>query len=73
VRLRGAARGPAISERERAVLALTGDGVSAAQMGARLHLSPATVKSHLQSVYEKLGVSDRAAAVATAIRLGVLE
>jgi two-component system nitrate/nitrite response regulator NarL len=73
VRLRGAARGPAISEREREVLALTADGLSAPQIGARLHLSPATVKSHLQSVYEKLGVSDRAAAVATAIRLGVLE
>jgi two-component system nitrate/nitrite response regulator NarL len=73
VRLRGAARGPAISEREREVLALTADGLSAPQIGARLHLSPATVKSHLQNVYEKLGVSDRAAAVATAIRLGVLE
>jgi two-component system nitrate/nitrite response regulator NarL len=73
VRLRGAARGPAISEREREVLALTADGLSAPQIGARLHLSPATAKSHLQNVYEKLGVSDRAAAVATAIRLGVLE
>ena len=31
------------------------------------------MKSHLQNVYEKLGVSDRAAAVATAIRLGLLE
>jgi len=73
VRLRGAAQGPAISEREREVLALTADGLSAPQIGARLHLSPATVKSHLQNVYEKLGVSDRAAAVATAIRLGLLE
>ena len=73
VRLRGAAQGPAISEREREVLALTADGLSARQIGARLHLSPATVKSHLQNVYEKLGVSDRTAAVATAIRLGLLE
>lgn len=73
VRLRGAAQGPAISEREREVLALTAEGLSAPQIGARLHLSPATVKSHLQNVYEKLGVSDRAAAVATAIRLGLLE
>ena len=73
VRLRGASQGPAISEREREVLALTADGLSAPQIGARLHLSPATVKSHLQNVYEKLGVSDRAAAVATAIRLGLLE
>ena len=73
VRLRGATQGPAISEREREVLALTADGLSAPQIGARLHLSPATIKSHLQNVYEKLGVSDRAAAVATAIRLGLLE
>jgi len=73
VRLRGASQGPAISEREREVLALTADGLSAPQIGARLHLSPATVKSHLQNVYEKLGVSDRAAAVANAIRLGLLE
>ena len=73
VRLRGGTGGPVISEREREVLALTADGMSAPQIGARLHLSPATVKSHLQNVYEKLGVSDRAAAVATAIRLGLLE
>ena len=73
VRLRGAGQGPAISDREREVLQLTADGLSAPQIGARLHLSPATVKSHLQNVYEKLGVSDRAAAVATAIRLGLLE
>jgi two-component system nitrate/nitrite response regulator NarL len=73
VRGRGAAQGPAVSDREREVLALTADGLSAPQIGRRLHLSPATVKSHLQNVYEKLGVSDRAAAVATAIRLGLLE
>jgi two-component system nitrate/nitrite response regulator NarL len=73
VRLRGGTAAPVISEREREVLALTADGLSAPQIGARLHLSPATVKSHLQNVYEKLGVSDRAAAVATAIRLGLLE
>ena len=73
VRLRGAAQGPAISEREREVLGLTAEGLSAPEIGRRLHLSPATVKSHLQNVYEKLGVSDRAAAVATAIRLGLLE
>jgi two-component system, NarL family, nitrate/nitrite response regulator NarL len=73
VRLRGASQGPAISEREREVLALTADGLSAPQIGARLHLSPATVKSHLQNVYEKLGVSDRAAAVAEGMRRGLVE
>jgi two-component system nitrate/nitrite response regulator NarL len=38
-----------------------------------LFLSPATVKSHLGALYEKLGVSDRAAAVAEAMRRGLLE
>jgi two-component system nitrate/nitrite response regulator NarL len=45
----------------------------APEIGRRLYLSPATVKSHLQSLYDKLGVSDRAAAVAEAMRRGLLE
>jgi two-component system nitrate/nitrite response regulator NarL len=64
---------PALSAREREVLGLTADGLSAPAIGARLHLSPTTVKSHLQSAYEKLGVSDRAAAVAAALRQGLLD
>jgi two-component system, NarL family, nitrate/nitrite response regulator NarL len=36
-------------------------------------LSPATVRTHLQHLYEKLGVSDRAAAVAEGMRRGLLE
>ena len=55
------------------MLRLTADGLSAPQIGVELHLAPTTVKSHLQSAYEKLGVSDRAAAVAMAIRTGLLE
>ena len=64
---------PAVSEREREVLRLTAAGLSGPQIGLELHLSPTTVKSHLQNVYEKLGVSDRAAAVAMAIRTGLLD
>jgi two-component system nitrate/nitrite response regulator NarL len=41
-------------------------------MGKRLHLSPATVKVHLSTLYAKLGVSDRASAVAEAIRRGLV-
>jgi len=55
------------------VLRLTAEGLTAARIGETLHLSPATVKSHLHSIYEKLGVSERAAAVAVAMRLGLLE
>ena len=64
---------PSLSERERQVLEMIAEGMSAPEMGRRLFLSPATVKSHLQSLYEKLGVSDRAAAVAEAMRRGLLE
>jgi two-component system nitrate/nitrite response regulator NarL len=55
------------------VLRLTADGLSAPEIGERLYLSPATVKTHLQHLYGKLGVSDRAAAVAEAMRRGLLE
>ena len=64
---------PSLSERERQVLEMIAEGMSAPEMGRRLFLSPATVRSHLQSLYEKLGVSDRAAAVAEAMRRGLLE
>ena len=42
-------------------------------IGKHIHLSTTTVKSHLHSLYEKLGVSDRAAAVAEAMRRGMLD
>ncbi len=64
---------PALSVREREVLALTANGRSAPQIAEQLYLSTATVKTHLQRLYEKLGVSDRAAAVAEAMRRGLLE
>jgi FixJ family two-component response regulator len=43
-----------------------------AAIALQLHVSTATVKTHLQHVYEKLEVSDRASAVAQAIRRGLL-
>ena len=64
---------PALSAREAEVLRLIADGRSAPEIGAELHLSTATVKGHLQSLYDKLGVSDRAAAVARAMRCGLLD
>ena len=62
-----------LSKREREILQLTAEGMSAARVGEVLHLSPATVKTHLRSIYDKLGVSERAAAVAVAMRMGLLE
>lgn len=64
---------PELSDRERQVLALIAEGHSAPEIGKQLYLSPATVKSHLATLYEKLGVSERAAAVAEAMRRGLLE
>ena len=64
---------PLLTTRENEVLVLIADGLSAPAIGARLHLSPATIKSHLRTLYEKLGVSDRAAAVAEAMRRGMLD
>jgi two-component system, NarL family, nitrate/nitrite response regulator NarL len=64
---------PALSPREREVLGLIAEGLSAPAIGQQLHVSPATVKTHLKTLYEKLGVSDRAAAVAEAMRRGLLE
>jgi two-component system, NarL family, nitrate/nitrite response regulator NarL len=62
-----------LTARETEVLRLTADGRSAPEIAATLAVSAATVKTHLQHVYEKLGVSDRAAAVAQAIRRGLLD
>jgi two-component system, NarL family, nitrate/nitrite response regulator NarL len=64
---------PVLSPREHEVLVLIAQGLSAPAVGQRLHVSPATVKTHLKALYEKLGVSDRAAAVAEAMRRGLIE
>jgi two-component system nitrate/nitrite response regulator NarL len=65
--------GPSLSAREREVLALVATGLSSPEVARRLNLSTTTVKTHLQRVYEKLGVGDRAAAVAEAMRRHLLE
>lgn len=64
---------PTLSPREQEVLRLIAQGLSAPEIGKQIHLSPATVKTHLHTLYEKLGVSERAAAVAEAMRRGLLE
>ncbi len=61
-----------LSPRELEVLALVADGATNRVAGERLHLSEATVKTHLLSIYAKLGVGDRAAAVAEGFRRGLL-
>jgi two-component system nitrate/nitrite response regulator NarL len=73
IRLRAPHERPVLSARESETLTLIAEGLSAPQIGRTLHLSTATVKTHLQHIYEKLGVSERAAAVAEAMRRGLLE
>lgn len=73
IRERSVQARPVLSPREHEVLVLTADGRSAPEIAATLMLSPATIRTHLQHLYDKLGVSDRAAAVAEAMRRGLLE
>jgi two-component system nitrate/nitrite response regulator NarL len=73
IRLRTPVAPIPLSPREREILRMTADGHSASDIASHLYLSPATVKTHLQRIYQKLEVSDRAAAVAEAMRIGVLE
>jgi len=74
-RLLGQVREPALeplSARELDVLALVARGTTNRAVAAALFISEATVKTHLLHVYAKLGVSDRAAAVAVAYERGLL-
>jgi len=73
IRLRSGDERPVLTAREREILGMTADGYSAPEIAERLTLSPTTVRTHLQHLYDKLGVSDRAAAVAEAMRRGLLE
>jgi two-component system, NarL family, nitrate/nitrite response regulator NarL len=66
-------RPPPLSPREQEVLKLIADGMSVPAIAAQLHLAPTTIKTHVGTLYEKLGVSDRAAAVAEAMRRKLLE
>jgi two-component system, NarL family, nitrate/nitrite response regulator NarL len=61
-----------LSGREHQILILIADGESVRTIGEELHLSEATIKTHLKHIYDKLGVSERAAAVAAAMRRGLL-
>jgi len=62
----------ALSERELEVLSLIAQGLNNREAAGRLFISEATVKTHLIHIYAKLGVNDRAAAVATAYERGLL-
>lgn len=63
---------PALTEREREVLQLASHGMTLKESAEHLSLSVATVKTHHHNAYAKLGTSDKAAAVACALRQGLI-
>jgi two-component system nitrate/nitrite response regulator NarL len=73
--LRQRTRGDAtlLSPREAEIIKLIAEGLSVPDIAGRLHLAPTTVRTHVQHIYEKLGVNDRAAAVAEAMRRRLVE
>ncbi|MEV5330334.1 response regulator transcription factor [Nonomuraea sp. N2-4H] len=61
-----------LTEREREVLALVGEGLSNQEIGARLFLSPATARTHVSRAMTKLGARDRAQLVVIAYQTGLV-
>ena len=65
-------QGPQISPREREVLLLLADGLGVSQISRQLFISDSTTKTHISKLYEKLGAANRAQALMTALKLGLL-
>jgi DNA-binding NarL/FixJ family response regulator len=67
-----AAKKPILTPRESQVLLLLVDGASVARVARQLFMSESTVKTHIGKVYEKIGAHNRATALMSAIRLGLI-
>ncbi|WP_395694792.1 response regulator [Nocardioides sp.] len=61
-----------LSDREHDVLLLLADGLGTAAIAERLYMSESTAKSHIGHIYQKLGATNRAQALVTAMRIGLL-
>jgi PAS domain S-box-containing protein len=72
-RRRGELQPHKLTARERQILQLAAQGMSGKTIAQQLSLSPLTVKSHFENIYAKWAVSDRASAVAKAMREGLIE
>jgi two-component system, NarL family, response regulator YdfI len=64
---------PALTEREREVLSGVARGERSKEIAARLGITERTIKAHLDSIYNKLGVDSRAAAVSVALQRGLIK
>jgi two-component system, NarL family, nitrate/nitrite response regulator NarL len=73
IRSRARSDAPKLTGRENEILRSIAAGRSLPEIAGELHLGVATVKTHARHLYQKLGVSDRAAAVAEAMRQGLIE
>ena len=73
IRLRSREDRPLLTRRERQILRYKADGRPNCDIAQALGVSTSTVKTHIRHLYEKLGTSDRGAAVAVAMRRGLLE
>jgi DNA-binding NarL/FixJ family response regulator len=71
-RLAGRMGGPSLTSRELEVLELIVQGNSNKEIGGELAISEATVKTHINSILDKLGVTDRTQAVRTALQRGIV-
>ncbi len=69
---RSSGESTSLTEREHDVLLLLADGLGAAAIGDKLYLSESTAKSHIARIYQKLGAANRAQALVTAMRIGLL-
>jgi LuxR family maltose regulon positive regulatory protein len=65
-------RGRALSDRELVILRMLGGRLSERDIGRELYLSHSTIHSHTKSIYRKLGVSSRSAALESARELGLI-
>ena len=64
---------PKLSGREAEVLALLADGLGTGEIASSLYMSESTAKTHITHIYQKLGAANRAQALVTAMRLGLLD
>jgi len=73
MRRKMAPSGPQLSPREREVLKLLADGLAVSGIARTLYISESTTKTHISKLYEKLGAGNRAQALMTAMRLGLIK
>jgi DNA-binding NarL/FixJ family response regulator len=64
--------GPQLSPREQQVLDLLAEGHGVAAIAKRLYISESTTKTHISKLYEKLGAANRAQALMSALKLGLI-